>query len=135
MALRSLTQRRARMGEEWSTRARARKRAQRADVSSRTKRSDAEGVAGVLDVVLQLGDERVDAVELALAAQEVREADLRPLAVQVALEVEQVGFEQRVVGVLVEGGTAAEVDGARQHLTVRAFVPAGVHPVGGEAHR
>ena len=39
--------------------------------------------AGVLDVVLELGDERVDPVELALAAQEVGEAHLGRLAVEV----------------------------------------------------
>ena len=56
----------------------------------------------MLDVVLQLRDQGVDAVELALAAQEVGEAHFGALAVQVALEVEQVGLEQRMIGVLVE---------------------------------
>ena len=64
--------------------------------------------------------EGLDAVELALAAQEVREADLGLLAVEVAVEVEQVGLEQRVVGVLVERRPAAEVDGARVHGRRRA---------------
>ena len=67
----------------------------------------------MLDVVVELRLERVDAVELALAAQEVAEADLGLLAVEVAVEVEQVGLEQRVVGVLVERRAAAEVDRAR----------------------
>ena len=77
-------------------------------------------VAGVLDVVLELGDERVDAGELALAAQEVGEPDLGPLAVEVAVEVEQVRLEQRVVGVLVERRPAPEVDRARVALRRRA---------------
>src|SRR5215213_6640322 len=68
--------------------------------------SDLEGVAGGFDVVLELGHQRVDAVELALAAQEVHEPHLGPLAIEIVGEVEQVGLEQRVVGVLVERGAA-----------------------------
>ena len=41
------------------------------------------------EVVAQLGDERIDAVELALRPQEGHEAHLRLLAVQIAVEVEQ----------------------------------------------
>ena len=41
-----------------------------------------------------LGDEGVDAVELALGTQEVREADLGRLTVEVALEADQVRLEQ-----------------------------------------
>ena len=71
-----------------------------ARLSSRTGRSGAgsptlsEVAAGVVDVVLELLDQRVDAVELALAAQEVGELHLGRLAVQVAVEVEQVRLEQ-----------------------------------------
>ena len=65
-------------------------------------------------------DEGVDAVELALAAQEFGEAHLGPLAVEVVAEVEQVGLEQGVVGVLVERRAPAEVDGARVHDRRRA---------------
>ena len=74
----------------------------------------------MLDVVLQLGDQSVDAVELALAAQEVGEAHFGALAVDVAVEVEQVGLEQRVVGVLVERRPPAEVERARVDVAVRA---------------
>ena len=94
-----------------------------------------EQLAGVFDVVAELGADRVDAVELALAAQEVLEADLGLLAVEVALEVEQVRLEQRVVGVLVERRPAPEVDGARVDRPVGPLVAAGVHAVGGQAHR
>ena len=48
------------------------------------------------------------------------EAHLGRLAVEVAVEVEQVGLEQRVVGVLVERRPAAEGDGARVHARRRA---------------
>ena len=83
-------------------------------------------VRAAVDVVLQLRDERLDAVELALAAQEVDEPHLGPLAVEVAVEVEQVGLEQRVVGVLVERRPPAEVDrrtGARAP-SGRSYQPA-----------
>ena len=82
--------------------------------------SYASSVAGVLDVVAELGADGVDAVELALAAQEVLEADLGLLAVQLAVEVEQVRLEQRVVGVLVERRPPPEVDGARVDRRRRA---------------
>ena len=52
--------------------------------SSDSGRSIWRGVAsavGVVDVVRQLCDQRIDPVELALAAQEVREANLGDLAV------------------------------------------------------
>ena len=75
---------------------------------------------GVFDVVAELGADGVDAVELALAAQEVLEADLGLLAVEVAVEVEQVRLEQRVVGVLVERRPPAEVDRARVDARRRA---------------
>ena len=88
----------------------------------------------MFDVVLQLGDQGVDAVELAFAAQEVGEANLGSLAVDVAFEVEQVSFEQRVISMLVERRTPAEVERARVNIAVRSFVPAGVHAVGGNAH-
>ena len=58
-----------------------------------------------------------------------------PLAVEVALEVEQVRLEQRVVGVLVERRAAAEVDGARVDAAVGPLVPAGVDAVGRQAER
>ena len=62
------------------------------------------------------------------------EAHAGRLAVEVAREVEQVGLEQRVVGVLVERRPPAQVDGARVDRPVRADVPAGVHAVGRMAH-
>ena len=74
---------------------------------------------------------RVDALELALAAQEVAEAHLGALAVEVAVEVEQVGLEQRVVGMLVERRATPEVDRARVHLAVGPLVPAGIHTSAG----
>ena len=89
----------------------------------------------MFDVVAELGADGVDAVELALAAQEVLEADLGLFAVQLALEVEQVRLEQRAVGVLVERRPPPEVDGARVDRPVGPLVAAGVDPVCGQAHR
>ncbi len=91
--------------------------------------------AGVVDVVAELGADGVDAVELALAAQEVLEANLGLLAVQLALEVEQVRLEQRVVGVLVERRPPPEVDRAGVDRAVGPLVAAGVDAVGRQAHR
>ena len=48
----------------------------------------------MVDVVGELGDQRVDAVELALAPQEVRESHLGCLTVEVDVDIEQVRFEQ-----------------------------------------
>ena len=89
----------------------------------------------MVDVVDELGPDGFDAVELALAAQEVLEADLGRFAVEVALEVEEVGLEQRVVGVLVKRRPAPEIDGARVDGPVGSLVAAGVHTIGGQAHR
>ena len=86
------------------------------------------------DVVLQLGDQGLDAIELALRPQEIDEPHLGRLAVQVAVEVEQVRLEQRMIGVLVERRAAAEVDGARVHGPVGTLVPPGVHTVSRNAH-
>ena len=53
-----------------------------------------ENFSGVRDVDGELGDESVDAVELAFAAEELGESDLRHLTVEVIVEVEQVGLEE-----------------------------------------
>ena len=76
--------------------------------------------------------ERVDTVELALRTEEVGEAHTSRLVVEVVVEVEQVRFEQRDLGVLVERGTPPDVDRTLVDVAVRALVPAGVHPVGRE---
>jgi hypothetical protein len=94
----------------------------------------ADDAAGGFDVVVELGDEGFDAVELSLAAQEADEANFGALAVDVFIEIEQMRFEQRMIGVLVERRTPAEVDGTRVHDTVGPFLETGVHTVGREAH-
>src|SRR5690242_5872032 len=66
-------------------------------------RRDAEEAPGVVAVATDLDDEVVDRVELELVAQAVHELDPGHLAVEVALEVEQVRLEQRVRLVVVEG--------------------------------
>ena len=49
----------------------------------------------ILAIAVHLVDERVDGVELQLLAKSGHEPHLGPLAVQVAVEIEQVGLEQR----------------------------------------
>ena len=92
-------------------------------------------MAGVVDVEGQLVLDGVESVELALAAQEVIEPNRGGLAVEIVGKVEQVRLEQRMIGVLVEGRAAAEVDRTRVLVAVRAHVPAGVDTIGGQADR
>src|SRR5687767_1551270 len=113
---------------------RARRSARSGGVSSATSVVQAERGARVLHIELELGRDRVDALELALTAQEVGELHLRLLAVEVAVEVEEVSLEQRRVGVGVEGRAAAEVDRAGMTLAVGSLIPTGVHAVGRQTH-
>jgi hypothetical protein len=94
-----------------------------------TEFGEPKGATGAENVEFELTLDRFDAVKLALASQELMEANLRPLAIEIALKVEQVGLEQRVIGVLVERRTPAQVDRARVDVTVRALVPRGIHPI------
>ena len=57
--------------------------------------SGAQELAGLVDVALHLLHEGLDRVEALLAPQPGDEPDLDVLAVEVAVEVEQVGLEQR----------------------------------------
>ena len=84
----------------------------------------------MFDIVLELRDQGIDAVELALATQEVGETHTCCLAIEIIAEVEKVRFEQRVIGVLVERGAPTEVDGATKRRAVGAFVPTGIHTIG-----
>ena len=68
---------------------------------------------GLLDVALELLGEGVDALELLLAAQAAHEPDPGRLVVEVAAEADQVGLDQRPLGVLVEGRALADVDRRR----------------------
>ena len=58
------------------------------------------------------------------------EPHMRRLAVEVTVEVEQVGLEQRVIGMLVERRSASEVDRTQVDLAIGALVKAGVHAIG-----
>ena len=89
-----------------------------------------EGGAGVIDVVLQLRTDGIDAIELPLTPQEVRELNARLLAVEIASEVDEVCLEQRDIGVLVERRTATEVHRTRVTVAIRADVPPGVYTIG-----
>jgi hypothetical protein len=84
----------------------------------------------VFDVDRQLRDQGVDAVELALTAEELGEADLGGLAVEILVEVEEMRLEQRVIGVFVERRAPPEVDRTGVGLARRALAPAGVDTVG-----
>ena len=83
----------------------------------------------MLDVLFQLHNQRVDAIELALAAQKVGESNPCSLAVEIVREIEQVSFKERVISVLVEGRAPAQIESARMGNTVGAFVPAGIHAI------
>jgi hypothetical protein len=76
-----------------------------------------------LDIAMHLRDQLLDAAESLLAAQPRDELNGQPLAVQVALEVEHVGLDQRV-----QGGTER-----RPHADVHSCQvltdAAGVNPV------
>src|ERR1700760_4486213 len=68
--------------------------------------------SGFLDVAVHLRDQRVDAFVGDLVAQLLDEGDAQVLAVEVALEVDQVGLDQHAeVG--VEGRADADVDRRR----------------------
>src|SRR5438128_4815137 len=69
-------------------------------------------LARALDVAAHLLDERVGGVEAPLAAQSRKEVQAQLAAVQVALEVEQVGLDQLAAAGL-EGGTDADAHGRR----------------------
>ena len=76
--------------------------------------------------------ERVNAVELSLATEEGSKPHLRVLAVEVALEVEQVGLKQRMIAVGVKGWASTKIYGAMVHRPIGPLVFPGVHAVGGQ---
>ena len=82
----------------------------------------AQNFAGLDAVVLHLGDERLDAVKLLLAADEAVEGDLDLLAVEIAVEVEDEDLEQRRA--IVEGRAPAEIGGARATTPSTSIVTA-----------
>ena len=83
-------------------------------------------------VAVHLVDQVVDRLEAHLAAQVGDELDPGRLAVEVAVEVEEVGLQQGQVGFLVEGGPPPEGQGGRPADPVGPQVPAGVDAVGGQ---
>src|ERR687898_594719 len=76
------------------------------------------GLADLVDVAPQLGDETVHALETHLTADPRVERDLGVLAVEVAVEVEQVGLDQERAALGIEGGAAADRD--RRHVVAGA---------------
>ena len=77
----------------------------------------------MIDVVLELGDQSLNAIEFSLTAKKMSEPHTCRLAIQVVIEVEQMSLEQRVVGVFVEGRPPAEIDRARVNIATRSLVP------------
>src|SRR6195256_854702 len=77
--------------------------------SARMRRDE---LARARDVAVHLLDERLGAVEAPLAAQPREEVQAQLAAVQVAIEVEQVGLDQLAAAGL-EGGAHADADGRR----------------------
>src|SRR5438445_6476826 len=63
-----------------------------------------------LDVEAHLSDQIVDRVESLLPAEPVREADPGLPAVEVAIEIEDIGLHERQSRVRVEGGPPADGD-------------------------
>src|SRR5690348_10583891 len=63
------------------------------------------------DVAVQLLDERLDRVEPQLVAQPVRELEPDRRAVDVAVEVEQVGLDADRVAAVGEGRVVSDADG------------------------
>src|SRR5437588_6901231 len=108
--------------------------ASRATTASRPG-SGGEHGAGGHHVAPHLGHELVHRLEGDLAfPHRSHEAHLRPLAVQVAVEVEQVGLDHGGT-VAVEGGARAHGDGGPVQAAVGPLVPARVDPVGGKQYR
>ena len=73
----------------------------------------ARGASGRLDVPVHGLDQGLDGVEALLGADPVHEPHRGRLAVEVAAEIEQVGLEQQIGLVGVEGRAVAEGDGGR----------------------
>src|SRR5712671_520558 len=67
------------------------------------------------DVEAHLSDQIVDRIESLLAAEPVQEADPSRLAVEITVEIEDVGLHERQSRVGVEGGPSANGDRGRSH--------------------
>jgi hypothetical protein len=70
------------------------------------------GNAGCSNVKLQLRLNRFEAFKLSLAAQEVLERDRHSLAIQIAVEIKQVCFQQRMISVFKKRWSSTKVDSA-----------------------
>src|ERR1700736_298591 len=99
-------------------------------MNGRVGSSAGEGPAGCFDVAAHLADQGLDRVELLLAAKPGNEADPGRLVVQVVIEIEQVGLEQRRPGIPVERGAATERDRGGMDLAAGSLIPTGVDAVG-----
>src|SRR5664279_6318557 len=101
-----------------------------------TTLSAVDDVPGASDVCVHLGDQRVHALVAFLPAQPVDEFDPERVAIQIAIEVEQVGLDAALAH--LEGGIGADGDRrgtqgpARQRATplIQAHRPSGIHTIG-----
>ena len=85
------------------------------------------------DVAVHLGDQIVDVVESLLTAEPVREADASRLAVEVAVEIEDIGLDQRQARLRVEGGAPTDGDRRESRHAVGGREHSRVHAIGGQA--
>ena len=89
----------------------------------------------MLDVRTELFFERVDPREPNLLAEPVGDLHSCVLAIEVAIEVDEVCLDEEETVLVVERGATTDVDRGRMRQPVGAHVPAGVHAVAGEGNR
>jgi hypothetical protein len=82
------------------------------------------------NVKLQLRPNCFQTIKLALATQEVLKRHTYFLTVQIFIKVEQVGLEQRRIGMLKKSWSTTEVDSARVQRTIVALKFSCIHPIG-----
>lgn len=96
-------------------------------IARRGRKADARPTAARASASSRLiWAEQVSPARRTLLAQETEKGDVAGLAIEVAIEIEQVGFEQRRA-VFLHGGAAAE---ARNAVEQRAIGAAQAHRVG-----
>lgn len=84
---------------------------------------------GFLDVPVHLGDERVHGGEFALIPQTSDKLQPDILPVEVAVEVKDIGLDQRMIGLVMELGPNSDIDGSAIARAVNPY-PAGVDAIG-----
>ncbi len=93
----------------------------------------AQEVVSFSDVGLQLRLQRVDAVKSTFGSQHLHEVHSSFLPIEIPVEVDEVRLDQRTFGVLVEGGSFANIDCSPLTGSVGQPVPGRVDTVGRES--